>query len=408
MVTATRREQSIQEVPAAVSAMSGDDLVSAGVETIGELSRQIPALEIVSNTSLAQSSFRLRRVGNLGNISTFEPAVGVFVDGAFRLSPAFAIGELFDIDRVEVLRGPQNALHGKSTTAGLIAIYTEPPAHELAGDAELSVGNIEGARDAATTRFKGRFSAPLADSLSASLGLSALDEEAISTSALVHGGEDANDAHRIGVRGQLLWDVSDALDLRLILATMREDDHQIQEDFTFDPAGFVSGTILPTLQAAGVSDTCTDNDAHNRRHCLRAALHSDLEVNEMTLLTDYGLPNGSTLSAVTAWDQYELKVTANDVAQIAAPVLRYQNTLATESFQQDVRVTSVSGTSFDWLAGLFYFESKHERGDGGNRPMWLFDELSDDPAVSALHQCSSTLPAPLPIATQGQVGTLEQ
>ena len=136
VVTATRREQSIQDVPAAVSAMSGDDLVSAGVETIGELSRQIPALEIVSNTSLAQSSFRLRRVGNLGNISTFEPAVGVFVDGAFRLSPAFAIGELFDIDRVEVLRGPQNALHGKNTTAGLIAIYTEPPAHELAGDAE--------------------------------------------------------------------------------------------------------------------------------------------------------------------------------------------------------------------------------------------------------------------------------
>ena len=142
------------------------------------------------------------------------------------------------------------------------------------------------------TRFKGRFSAPLADSLSASLGVSALDEEAISTSALVHGGEDANGAHRIGVRGQLLWDVSDALDLRLILATMREDDHQIQEDFTFDPAGFVSGTILPALQAAGVSDACTDNDAHNRRLGLRAALHSDLEANEATLLTDYGLPNG--------------------------------------------------------------------------------------------------------------------
>ena len=95
------------------------------------------------------------------------------------------------------------------------------------------------------------------------------------------------------------------------------------------------------------------------------------------------------------------------MAQIAAPVLRYQNTLATESFQQDVRVTSVSVTSFDWLAGLFYFESQHERGDGGNRPMWLFDELSDDPTVSALHQVLFNSPAPLPIATQGQVGTLD-
>ncbi len=269
MVTATRREQSIQDVPAAVSAMSGDDLAAAGVDTVGELSRQIPALEVVSNTSLAQSNFRLRRVGNLGNISTFEPAVGVFVDGAFRLSPVFAVGELFDIDRIEVLRGPQNALHGKSTTAGLVAIYTEPPEHELAGDAQISVGNVQGARDALSTHFKGRFSAPLADSVSASLGVSALDEEAISTSALANGGEDANDANRLGVRGQMLWNVSDALDLRLILATMREDDTQISEDITFDPDGFVSGIVLPILQAAGVSDTCTDNDAHNRRHCLR-------------------------------------------------------------------------------------------------------------------------------------------
>ena len=95
------------------------------------------------------------------------------------------------------------------------------------------------------------------------------------------------------------------------------------------------------------------------------------------------------------------------MAQIAAPVLRFQNTLATESFQQDVRVTSAAGTSFDWLAGLFYFQSKHERGDGGNRPMWLYDELSDDPAVGALHQALFNFPAPLPFATQGQIGTLD-
>ena len=220
--------------------------------------------------------------------------------------------------------------------------------------------------------------------MSASLGVSALDEEAISTSALANGGEDANDADRIGVRGQLLWNVSDALDLRLILATMREDDKQISEDVTFDADGFVSGIVLPVLRAAGVSDTCMDNDAHNRRHCLRTAVHSDLEVREATLLTDYDLANGRTLSAVTSWDEYELFVTANDVAQVAAPVLRYRNTLATESFQQDVRITSAAGTSFDWLAGLFYFQSEHERGDGGDRPMWLYDELSDDPAVGAL------------------------
>ena len=407
VVTATRREQSIQDVAAAVSAMSGDALVAAGVDTVGELSRQIPALEVVSNTSLAQSNFRLRRVGNLGNISTFEPAVGVFVDGAFRLSPVFAVGELFDIDRVEVLRGPQNALHGKSTTAGLVAIYTKPPERKRAGEAEIGIGNVQGARDALSTRFKGRFTGPLTDTLSASLGVAALDEEATWTSAVANGGEDANDADRLGVRGQLLWNVSDTLDLRLILATMREDDKQISEDVTFDPDGFVSGIVLPVLRAAGISDTCTDNDAHNRRHCLRTAVHSDVDVREATLLTDWDLANGRTLGAVTSWDEYELFLTANDVAQVAAPVLRYRNMLATRSFQQDVRITSAAGTSFDWLAGFFYFQSEHERGDGGERPMWLYDELSDDPAVGALHQALFNFQTPLPFATQGQVGMLD-
>jgi iron complex outermembrane receptor protein len=234
-----------------------------------------------------------------------------------------------------------------------------------------------------------------------------LDGGATWTSALTNGGEDANDDHRLGVRGQLRWSVSDALELRLILATTREDDKQLTGDITYEPGGFVSGEILPTLQAAGVSDTCADNDPHNRRHCARTAWGSKLEVHEATLLTRYDFASGLTLSAVTSWDEYSFEGVADDVAQIAAPVLRFQNTLATKSLQQDVRVASAAGSSFDWLAGFFYFESEHERGDGGNRPMWLYDELSDDPTLSALHQALFGLSVPLPFATQGQIGTLD-
>ncbi len=407
IVTANKRAQPIQEVPAAVTALSAANLAAAGVENIVDVSRQIPALEALANSSPAQATFRLRRVGNLSNISTFEPAVGVFIDGAYRLSPIFAVNELFGIERIGVLRGPQTALYGKNTTAGLVAIYTEPPATELAGDIQLNVGNVEGADDATRAHFKGEITGPLTDTLAANLGLSIFDEQATWTSALANGGEDANDADRVGVRGQLQWGVSDALDLRLILAATREQDRQITEDVTYDPAGFVSTLGLPTLQAAGVSDRCTDNDPHNLRHCSRAAWHADIEAHEATLLTNYALANGRVLSAVTSWDEYELKGTANDVAQIAAPVLRFQNTLATESVQQDVRVASPMGTTFDWLGGLFYYRSKHERGDSGNRPMWLYDEASDDPAVGALHQALFGFPAPLPFATQGQIGTLD-
>ncbi len=259
---------------------------------------------------------------------------------------------------------------------------------------EISVGNVEGARDALSTHFKGRFSAPLADSVSASLGVSALDEEAISTSALANGGEDVNDARsarrtrptaveRLGRLGPALDPRDHARGRQADIGGRHVRPRRLrQRDHSAGLAGrgrqrHVHWTTMLTIVATASAPR----------------VHSDLEVREATLLTDYDLANGRTLSAVTSWDEYELFVTANDVAQVAAPVLRYRNTLATESFQQDVRITSAAGTSFDWLAGLFYFQSEHERGDGGDRPMWLYDELSDDPAVGALHQALFNFPA---------------
>jgi iron complex outermembrane receptor protein len=407
VVTARRREQPLQEVPMAASAIGGEGLEAAGIDTMLELSRRIPALQMISNTSPAQESFRLRHVGNLGNIGTFEPAVGVFVDGAFRLNPVFVAGELFDVARIEVLRGPQDALYGKNTTAGVIAVYTAEPARERAADAEISLGAVEGARDAAFRRFGGALSGPLTGRLSGSVAVSVLDQEETWTSALAAGGEDANGRDRIGIRGQLLWNVSAALDLRLIVSAMEEDDRQMSEDITYDPEGYVGGIVLPTLQAAGVSDVCTDNDPHNRRYCLTGAWRTDLGVRDATLLAEYRFENGLSLNAVTSWDHYTFKGTADDPVQIAAPVLRLRNTLANTSVQQDIRIASAGGESLDWLAGVFYFESEHEHGDSGQRPILLYDERSDDPTLSALHQALFGFPDPLPFATQGQVGTLD-
>ena len=163
---------------------------------------------------------------------------------------------------------------------------------------------------------------------------------------------------------------------------------QISEDITLRPRGLRQRHWCSQRCGRPASATrARTTTPHNRRHCLRTAWHADLEVREATLLTDFHPgERARALSAVTSWDEYRLEGTANDAAQVAAPVLRFQNTLATESLQQDIRIASAGGASFDWLAGFFYLESQHERGDAGNRPMWLYDERSDDPAVGALHQ----------------------
>ena len=189
----------------AVSAVSGQAMQQAGISDIKDLARQVPSLQVQANTSPLAMNYRIRRVGSIGNIPTFEPAVGVFQDGAFRNRPVFSSGDMFDIERIEVLRGPQSTLYGKNTTAGVVAIYTRKPTEELSANAELTAGNLEGASDASLYRFVGGVSGPLTDTVSGSLGLSYTGQDHLMDSALSASDEGANDVDRSSLRGQLQW-----------------------------------------------------------------------------------------------------------------------------------------------------------------------------------------------------------
>lgn len=406
VVTAQKREQSLQDVPIAVSALTADALDEAGVQDIGDVSRQAPVLEVQSSVSPVMTNFRIRRVGNLGNIPTFEPAVGVFIDGAFRSRAIFAASELFDVERIEILRGPQSTLYGKNTTAGVIGVYTKRPADSFEWSGEATVGSIEGAQNAASTHFKGGVSGPFSDAVGGSLGFSYAAHDAVFGEALTTSGEEANDQHRYSARGQLEWRPSDASSVRLTVGAMREDDKQQTADITYDPAGPLSAVVLPLWRSAGVSDTCPDNDPHNRITCVNQALTTDLEAEEATLLARYDFTNGISLNSISSWDHFLFRGTMDDVAQMMAPLLRFHDIQESESWQQELRLNSAGGETVDWLAGAFYYTNEFQRGDA-DEPVWLGDALSSHPAVSAVNQQLFRTPFPLPIAAPDQVGYLD-
>jgi len=401
-VTAQKREQSLQDVPIALSVLSSESMEAVGILNVMDLSRQVPALEVQSSTSSATTTLRLRRVGNLGNVPTFESAVGVFIDGAYRSRSVFAAGDLIDIERVEILRGPQSTLYGKNVTAGVVGIYTKAPADTFEWGAELRTGILDSNNGAMMSRVKGILSGPFSDKLRGSLGVSLGSSEETMTQALTGGsGEEANDLQRYSVRGQLQWDISDVLDARLILGKTRQDDKTRTSDLFYDPDGFLP-VILETFQAAGVSLPCTDNDPHNRVGCSRAASRTDFDSSEATLILTRHLANGWTMTSITSWDWFKAELAQDDVTQVAAPLLKFHDTQESESLQQELRFSSAGGEAVDWLAGLFYYTNKFKRGDDGDRPMFLFDSLSAHPAVIAIHQ--SLLGIPIPAATDGQLG----
>ena len=409
VVTAQKREQSLQDVPLAVSALSGDAMRAAGITDVRDLARQVPSLQVQSNIGPLATNYRIRRVGNLGNIPTFEPAVGVFQDGAFRNRPVFSAGDMFDVERVEVLRGPQSTLYGKNTTAGVLAVYTRAPAASFEGSADFSAGVVEGASDAAQYRFVGGISGPLSETVGASLGVSYNSNDHTAESALAVDNDDANDMDRKSLRGQLQWTPSDALGIRLIGGVMEEQDDSVQADIYIEP-GSGAATAGTILRSVGLAQACASNDSRDFKHCSRTAQYTDVDAREATLLIDYALDNGLSITSVSSWDWFRFEGEQDDVVQLASPLMKFHDTQEGESWQQELRLTSPGGETVDWLVGAFWYRNEFERGDNGKRPIFLEDSYSHELVPSLLLRqlfiqqgLPPTIPA-VPFAVAGQNG----
>ena len=119
-VTAQKREQSIQDVPVAVTAWSGDKLVEYGVTDVFDLQQTAPGLVADNSQDLTTANFSIRGIGTSGQNFGLEPSVGLYVDGVYRSRQGAIVNELVDIERVEVLRGPQGTLFGRNSSAGAI------------------------------------------------------------------------------------------------------------------------------------------------------------------------------------------------------------------------------------------------------------------------------------------------
>ena len=127
-----------------VSTRPTADLAEAnGIHDLEGVATSMPTLDMQRSVSLLTTTLRIRRVGSLGNIPTFEPAVGLFVDGAYRSCSLLGTGDLLDVDHIEVLSGPQSSLYGRSVSAGVVSIYTRRPDRQFRGDAEITGGVVD-------------------------------------------------------------------------------------------------------------------------------------------------------------------------------------------------------------------------------------------------------------------------
>src|SRR6185436_10738312 len=143
VITAQGRRQLLQDVPLAVQAVGGAALQNSGANDIRQLNQLAPSLLVSSTSTEANGSARIRGIGTVGDNPGLESSVAVFIDGVYRSRSGIGLNELGEIDRVEVLRGPQGTLFGRNASAGILHIFSKKPSFTLGGYGEATIGNYD-------------------------------------------------------------------------------------------------------------------------------------------------------------------------------------------------------------------------------------------------------------------------
>lgn len=360
IVTATRRSISLSDVPLAVSAVSAEALQNSGASDIRALNQLSPSLLVSSSQSEAAGGVaRIRGVGTVGDNPGLESSVATFIDGVYRNRAGVALTELGAIERIEVLRGPQGTLFGRNASAGLINIITQGPSFEEGGTAEFTYGNYD------YIRAGMGLTGPINDRIAYRLdGIYAKRDGFLKESDNYPGasGRDFNDRDRWLVRGQLKFEPSDTLSVRLIADYAKRDEQCCAATYL---------SAIETYRAADGSIATRPNGVASLEQAVGAVINDDTFGQRVSVtpgrdyrsdVVDKGVSaevnwelGGVKLTSITAYRDWNLK-RATDADFNNLDILyrdAYQQRFKT--FTQELRL---QGKAFDdrldWLVGGYF------------------------------------------------------
>jgi iron complex outermembrane receptor protein len=347
VVTARRVEEDVQDVPIPVAVLGEEFLSDSGASNAGKLAQLVPSVQFYS-TNPRNSQVNIRGLGAPFGLTNdgIEQGVGLYVDGVYYARPAAAVMDFIDVERVEVLRGPQGTLYGKNTTAGAINVTTRLPEFTAATDVELSFGNL------GYILAKGTTTGPITDQLAYRLSFSSTQRDG--TIYNVADQDDLNDLNNLGARLQLLWEPIDTLQVRLTA------DNTVQR-----PEGYASvfAGVVPTqraanrqfaAQAAFFNYAPPSTNPFDRVTDLDTAHRSYSDFGGIALSADWDIGPG-TLTSISAW-RYWLWDPSNDRDFLGLPITTQSaNPSKQYQWQQEFRYAGDINEDLSFVAGAFWF-----------------------------------------------------
>ena len=363
--------------------MAATALQNSGATDIRQLNQLAPSLLVSSTGTEANGSARIRGIGTVGDNPGLESSVAVFIDGVYRSRSGIGLNELGDVERIEVLRGPQGTLFGRNASAGLIHVITARPEFEFGGNVEPTYGNFN------YMRGGGSITGPISEQLAFRVDAIYSRRDGFYDVVNASGGTEnhVNDRDRFFTRGQLLFEPNDALSVRLIGDYSRRNESccgavYIGTAETFDPTpgspgdfdtrapgdgGSPDGNRIIDVLASLGGVFPSRGDPFNRQLSLTPGTTYEGETTDwgVSLQADWDL-GGATLTSITGFRNY--KATApSDTDYSNVDILRRNDDDNAfrdfRTFSQEVRLQGSVGNGFlDWLIGGYYAsENLHVR-----------------------------------------------
>lgn len=342
-VTAQRRIQSVQDIPISITALSAEALDSAGVKQASESAALIPNVNTTRSIS-GISNYYIRGVGMDGFNLSSVPAVGIYVDDVAIINPMLANFTLYDIDRVEVLKGPQNTLYGKNTTGGAINFISNRPEHDEFGSnySQLTLGNNQ------QLFLKGAFSAKVTEQLSLRLAAFSHRRDGVVTSEVADNHTEFNDVDQYGARLQLAYQITN--DIKMTGSLYGGKQNQIAE-------------VKSAINALG-EDHIIDLDDHDLSNNHSSLINPPNDIDALGGFFKVNLEADDFIfNSITSFEKVESR-RMDDWGSQHLPSSVYQaiiyNSTDTAYIAQEFQWQSSSQGPLQWIAGLLYSD---EHGD---------------------------------------------
>ncbi len=339
IVTASKRETTLQETPISVSVTSGETLEQAQIRDVLDLQTVAPSLRVSQLQSSSNTTFIIRGFGNGANNFGIEPSVGVFIDGVFRSRSAASLNDLPNVQRIEVLNGPQSTLFGKNASAGVISVVTREPQFQFGGSVEASYGNFN------ALVLKGDITGPITENIAFSLDGSYNRRDGYAT--IVNLNEEQNDRNRWAVRGQLLVEPSSDLKIRAIA------DYSKIDEICCQVSTLLAGPTT-TLAIGGGLGGQFSTDFFGYDAFLDILPTNEVDNYGGSVQVDWNT-GPISVTSITAYRELDNSFNT-DIDFTSASIATETRAQKVETFTQELRISSDFDGPLNFLLGGYYFD----------------------------------------------------